>query len=210
MTLHEIEAPTAVRTVRSLVRISTDQYHRMIEQGILPESASMELIDGLIREKDRADVAGEAIVHSPAHVLAISLLAELGVRINGPKRHLKIQLPVCIAPSNEPEPDAMIVRGGPRDYADRLPGPADVFCIIEVAGSSLEIDLHDKLPVYASAGIAQYVIVNLRHGVIEIYSRPDPALGGFAAKEVKTKTDAVRLHLGDGETLDVPAADLLP
>ncbi len=210
MTTPILDTPPSPRLTRALVRITTDQYHQMIEQGIIPEDATTELLDGMIVHKDRGDLGEDPMGHSPAHVLVVSLLGALAARINGPARHLKIQLPICIAPLNEPEPDASIIRGQPRDYAGRLPLPDDVLCVFEVAQSSLERDAQEKLRSYAAAGIPQYVLINLRENQVAIHTLPDAAARMYASKTIAVKGQTVRLNLGTGEHLDVPAADMLP
>src|SRR4051812_48864453 len=99
-----LEPPPSASIVRDMVRINTDQYHKMIEDGIIAQNASTELLDGVIVRKDRSKPGEDPLSHSPEHVLVVSLLCALALRINGPERHVKIQLPICIAPRNEPEP----------------------------------------------------------------------------------------------------------
>jgi Uma2 family endonuclease len=81
---------------------------------------------------------------------------------------------------------------------------------MEVAASSLDRDSEEKYAKYASAGIPQYVIVNLRDHQVEIHSHPEPANAIYAMKPVARGTDRVRLHIGNEEFLEFPAADLLP
>jgi hypothetical protein len=38
-----------------LVPLAIEQYHRMINEGILPEDTSVELLDGMLVPKDRGD-----------------------------------------------------------------------------------------------------------------------------------------------------------
>ena len=207
MTLHTVHRPPKPSVLapqnlppspalsRSLYRITADQYHLMLEQGILPDGAPTELLHGLVVWKDRG-ISGEAPMgHSPEHVLVVSLISDLAARINGPLRHLKIQLPIRVSSGDEPEPDAAIIRGQPRDYANRIPEAADVFCIFEVAQTSLERDVQDKLPIYAAANIPQYIIVNLRSGQLEVYSDPDAATSKYRIRTLAAmRGDSVRLN----------------
>src|SRR2546426_2405830 len=142
-------AEIAART--SLVPLTVDQYHRMIEQGIVPEDSSVELLRGVLVRKDRSSPGTDPMGHSPLHKLVVAALTALAARINSDACHLQIQLPVSCPPDGEPEPDASIVRGTPRDYRDRLPGPGDVSCVVEVAHSSVQRDREVKLPIYAAA-----------------------------------------------------------
>jgi Uma2 family endonuclease len=147
--------------------------------------------------------------HSPLHVLVVSLLTALAARIDSGRWHMNIQLPVLCPPDGAPEPDGSVVRGTARDYADRLPGSADVSCVIEVAHSSLERDREDKLPIYAAAGIPQYVIINLQNRTIEVYGDPDPAGEQYRTRATLERGATLELRLPEG-TFAVGAAELLP
>lgn len=203
-------SPVAAAMARaSIVPITVEQYHRMVEEGILPEDGSVELLGGVLVRKDRSAPGEDAMGHSPLHKLVVALLSALATRINGPACHLQIQLPVSCPPDGEPEPDASVVRGAPRDYADRIPGPGDVSCVIEAAHSSLERDREDKLPIYAAAGMPQYVLINLTNLTIEVYTDPDASTGQYRTKVTLDKTDTLSLRLPNGP-LAVSAADVLP
>jgi Uma2 family endonuclease len=86
--------------------------------------------------------------------------------------HMRLQQPITLPPYNEPEPDGAIVAGRNEDYADHHPAAKEVLCVIEVAEATLEHDRTNKLRVYASAGIKQYLIVNLVDRVVEVYTQP--------------------------------------
>src|SRR3954470_15698384 len=109
-----------------LLPISVGQYHRMIEEGIVPEDSTVELLYGMLTLKDRSVVGEDPMGHSDLHRIAVGLLAQLAVRINSQLRHLQMQLPIDVPPDQEPEPDGAIVRGSPGDYGNGARGPADV------------------------------------------------------------------------------------
>ena len=58
-------------------------------------------------------------------MVVVSLLSELIARINGPKRHLRIQLPVVVSDGDAPEPDGSTGLRYHGDYTQRLPLAAD-------------------------------------------------------------------------------------
>src|SRR5215472_13831201 len=93
--------------------INVEQYHQMIRLGILPEGAPIELIDGLLVWKDRRARGGAPVSHDPRHASTISRLQRLGQRLEPFDCHLRIQLPVTLSDTSEPEPDAAIVKGPP-------------------------------------------------------------------------------------------------
>ena len=90
-----------------------------------------------------------------------------------------------------------------------MPGPGDVTCVIEAAHSSLDRDREDKLPIYAAAGMPQYVIINLANDTIEVYTDPDPAGEQYRTKTTLERGDTLALQLPEG-VLEVPVADVLP
>ena len=190
--------------------ISVEQYHRMIEQGTIPEDATVELLRGALVRKDRSVIGEDPMGQSPLHVLAVSLLTQLVARVTSDGRYMTIQLPVFCPPDSEPEPDGAILAGTPRDYLNRLPAAGDASCIIEISHSSLERDRDDKLPIYAAAGVPQYVIVNLQNGTLEVYTEPDPAGEQYRTRETIEKGGTIALSLPEGGTLDVAASELLP
>lgn len=191
-------------------RFTVEQYHRLIDAGILPEDSSYELLDGIVLRRGDWASDEDSMGHKPAHALVVTLLSMLIARVNDSRRHLRIQLPIILNDLNAPEPDGSIVRGSPRDYAQRLPRGEDVFCVIEAAETSLERDQGDKAVVYASAGIPQYLLINLQRGIIENYSQPDRSTGQYLTRAICTKGQSVLINLGDGQTLTVDVNDLLP
>jgi len=204
-----IAHPPAALTGAAL-RITAPQYHRMIEEGIIPEDATTELLNGWIVRKDRSVVGEDPMGHSPLHSMAVSLLTQILSRVNSAAWHAQIQLPIALTELSEPEPDAALVRGQPRDYRERLPTAADVLCVIEAAHSSLDRDHADKLPAYAGSSIPQYVIVNLLADCVEVYSDPDAATATYRTKVTASRGQNVRLNLGNGALLEVAAAEVLP
>ena len=100
----------------------------------------------------------------------------------------------ALPPLHEPEPDAAIVRGSIDDYLDHPPGPDDVLCVIEVADSSLSIDLGSKLAAYAEAGIPQYLVVDLAHNLVLTHEQP----AGHSYSRVVTSTRGESVHVSAG------------
>jgi len=195
------------REEREIVPLTVGQYHGMIEAGILAEGEPIELLDGLLVRMSR----GKGMTTTPLHSLGVSKLNLLLVAALGVFRcHVRIQSPVTLPPRDEPEPDLAIVRGLPADFALLHPGPADVTCVIEVAGSSLERDRTVKQRIYAAAGIPQYVIVNLVDSRLEVFERPDTAKGRYRRRTELAGDAEISLLLPENRRLVVAASDCLP
>jgi Uma2 family endonuclease len=177
---------------------SVASYQRMIQAGILTPEDKVELLENSIVLK---------MPETPLHGGTIDIVkAALSNRVPAGWL-LRIQQTVVFSDS-QPEPDFAVVRGGPRTYLARHPGPAELGVILEIADSSL---LRDQR-IYARSGIVTYWIVNLVDRRIEVYSQPSgpvavPAYGSFQTFQ---PGDDVPLVL-DGQTVAaVPANDLLP
>ena len=100
----------------------------------------------------------------------------------------------------------VVLRGEPRDYAARHPGPSDVVLVVEVADDSLKRD-RKKQRIYARAGIGVYWIVNLRARIVEVYTLPGP--GGYAGRHDVAADGEIDLRIR-ADVSRVAVAALLP
>ena len=146
-------------------RLSTDEYHRLIEAGGLDEDARIELIDGLL-----ADMSPKTREHENA----IAWLARRLMLAIDPERYeLRVASPLTLEGS-EPEPDlAVIPQDAPRPYH-----PATAALVVEVSVSSLQRDLARKPSLYAAAGVEEYWVIDLegRRALVHRHLRG----GGYA------------------------------
>ncbi len=115
-------------------RFSVDEYHHMIETGILTENDRVELLDGWILEMSPI---------GPPHEVCVSLLMESMQKVLPTGWMIRVQSPITL-PNSEPQPDASIVRGRPRDFLTHHPLPAEVGIVIEISESSLSYDRRQK------------------------------------------------------------------
>ncbi len=147
-------------------RWTREEYHRLGELGILPEDEPVELLDG------------QLIVAEPKgtpHTTAVSLAVDALRRAFGAGWLVRQEGPIALDDGSEPEPDVVVVPGGPRDYL--VDHPARPALVVEVADTSLLLDRHHRGNAYARAGLPDYWIVNLVDRRLEVYRRSgtDPA-----------------------------------
>jgi hypothetical protein len=192
------------------VRFTVTDSLSMIEQGILPEDASVELLDGSLVYRDRFDLEGGEVVAGIQHDYVVTALSQLSRIIDSPTRHVRTQTTLVCAENHAPIPDFLILRGTLADYRNRLPTAADALCVAEVADSSYERDTGEKLAGYARAGVKQYVILNLRNRTAEVGTNPDTTSGTFPLSTVVTPDQMLELHTGDGESVSVLLNTLFP
>lgn len=109
-------------------KFTVEQYHKMVESGILTEDDRVELI------------RGEIIEMSPIgtkHAACVNRLVNLLVQLLGKGVILAAQNPVALNNNSEPQPDVALLK--PRDdfSATAHPQPQDIFLLIEVADSTV-------------------------------------------------------------------------
>lgn len=192
-----------------IVPLTVEQYHRMIEEGILSEDPSVELLNGLLVRKDRSSRKSRREKVSPEHCLLVCKLNRLAKEIDSSRQHLQCQGPLTIPPISEPEPDGAVVRGRAEDYAKAVPTASDALAVFEVADSSLEHDRTTKLRVYAGAGIPQYIIINIPDEQVELHTHPISAQQRYASVALLKTEQKLRLNLG-GRKFEIPVRKLLP
>jgi hypothetical protein len=195
-------------TQARIVPLTAEQYHGMIEHGLLPEGEPIELLDGFLVRKDRSKAGEDAMTVGHGHAAAVDAITELAGDVKALGGCLRIQQPVTLPPDDEPEPDASFVTGPSSRYRGRLPGPQDISCVVEVADSSLNKDRTTKQRIYADHGIGQYLIVNLIDQVIEEYR--SPSAGRYQIMRSYGRGDTISIDVAEGRQLSIPVASLLP
>jgi Uma2 family endonuclease len=183
-------------------KFTVAEYHRMIETGILTAKDDVELLEGWVVAR---------MPRKPPHDVGVEL-ARGAVGSKLPASWSIRGQSAITTDDSEPEPDIAVVRGEPRAYRVRHPGPADIGVLIEIADTTLAYDRREKGRIYAHAGLPYYWIVNLVDACVEVYTDPDSIV---AVPSYRTRTDHgsgqhIPLVL-DGQTVAMIAvADLLP
>jgi Uma2 family endonuclease len=199
--LDSARAPLPLTIQRPLYRLSLEQYHRMIDAGVLKEGAKVELIEGLLVQK---------MTRNPPHDSSLSRAARLLARLLPDEWVLRVQSAVTLRRS-EPEPDIGISRGPEGRYARRHPGPRDIVLLIEVADSSLHEDRTTKATIYADARIPQYWIINTVNNLLEVYTDPKGGQApAYRRRQDYGPDDEVLLTLKGQEIACLRVRDLLP
>ena len=181
------------------IRWTREQYYRMAELGFF-RGKRVELIKGEIIEMSPMKSA-----HATAVSLAMAVLAESF----GKDFVVRPQLPMSFSKTDEPEPDAAVVKGTIRDFTDSHPKTAAL--VVEVSETTLHYDRTKKASLYAENKIADYWILNLKNRCLEIYREPkkDKKLG-FVYTEIKIITEDETVAPLAAPKAKIKVADLLP
>lgn len=141
---------------------SLEDYHRMIEAGILNER-HVELLKGEIVEMAPEGEPHAYSSHEAGEYLAVLLEGRASVRQ---------AKPITLPNNSEPEPDLAIVQRLGREYRSHHPYPENIFWVIEYSQSSLAKDLETKSRVYAEVEIAEYWVVDLQQLQLVVFRSP--------------------------------------
>ena len=157
-------------------RWTVDDYHRMVEAGILTTGDRVELLEGQIIEMSP---------QLPPHASTTQRVARYLDRLLEEIAYVRMQLPITLKPHSKPEPGVAVVRIDPHEYSDRHPAPDEIFLIIEVADTTLLSDRQQKALTYARAGIADYWILDVN--AHQIYMFRGPGATGYQQESIFTK-----------------------
>jgi hypothetical protein len=185
----------------SIHRFTVDEYHRMIEVGLLLEGARIELLDGWIVDK---------MTTNPPHVFSLGRLYRWFNKVCPEDLIIRTQSPITLARS-EPEPDLSLAVGPDSRYLKRHPGPRDLHLVIEIADSSLLDDRRIKGRLYAESRLPQYWIINLVDFRVEVYTQPRAGKKPSYRQCQEYGRDAsVPLIIDEKEIAQIPVRELLP
>ena len=169
-------------------RFRLDEYHRLIDVGVLGEDERVELLEGVIVEMTP---------QGRPHALVISRLNRFLTGALGNEYSVRPQLPLSLGDDSEPEPDLAVV---PRQEEETAPvHPRSALLVVEVADESLRRDRLLKGRIYARAQVPEYWVVDVAGRAVEVYSEPDADVGRYG----------VMRTLGVGETLSTPVLPAL-
>lgn len=141
---------------------TVEEYHRMIDAGILTASDRVELLDGRIIQMSP---------QKPPHAGTTQRACDyFKTQVMG-KAHVRMQLPITLSTS-EPEPDIAVVSIDPAAYGDHHPTSSEILLLIEVSYSTFDIDFNEKSLIYARANIADYWILDVMERQVYILRQP--------------------------------------
>ena len=178
--------------------LTVQQYHAMIDKGILTPEDPVELLEGVIVQK---------VPKNPPHSAATRATRRALERVITPGWFVDSQEPITLD-NSEPEPDVTIIRGDSGDYANRHPGPGDIALVVEISDATLDRDRLVKNRIYASAQIPSYWIVDLTKRHVLTYSDPDGEDYAHSAEHLPQESVALMI---DGRHAGlISVRDLLP
>ncbi len=159
---------------KTLARWTVEDYHRMVEAGIL-NGRQVELLNGEIVE-----MTPEGIPHAYYSDETADYLQKL----LGDQAKIREAKPITLSDTSEPEPDITIAQPLGAVYLEHHPYPENIRWLIGFSQSNLTKDLEDKTKIYAAAGIQEYWVVNLRDKQLVVFR--SPVNGEYQSREILT------------------------
>jgi Uma2 family endonuclease len=159
----------------TIAKWTLDEYHRMIEIGLLDER-HVELLNGEIVEMSPEGEPHAYFSHEAAKYLG---------RLLGDRADVRQGKPITIPTSaSEPEPDLAIVQVLGREYLQHHPYPENIFWLVESSNASLSKDTNAKRKAYAAAGICEYWVMDLKYHQLRVFRKP--ANGDYQSEQILT------------------------
>jgi Uma2 family endonuclease len=107
------------------------------------------------------------------HAMGIKLTQDALDAAFGSGYWVRVQMSLDLTPHSVPDPDLAVIAGAPRTH-DPAHNPASALLIVEVSDTTLRFDRGRKGSLYARCNIADYWILNLVDGRLEVYRNPVP------------------------------------
>ncbi len=152
---------------------TVDQFHALGDLGCF-EGRRAWLINGVIIEEGPMN---------PPHAIAAAKTEDLIRDLFRVGHHVRVAKPIVLGQTTDPEPDVAVVVGKPGDYTSH---PTTAVLVIEIADASLNHDLTTKAELYATAGIADYWVLDVDGRQLHVFRDPVPLPTGLGATAYRT------------------------
>jgi Uma2 family endonuclease len=133
--------------------------------GVLDQE-HLELVDG--------DLINKMGKKRP-HVNSLSLIYPCLIEVFG-KQFINLNAPIDVAPednpTNEPEPDVIVLKRDLSNFRKANPRPEDLHLVVEVADTTLDFDLTTKAAMYARTGITEYWVLDVSGRRLIVHRNP--------------------------------------
>jgi len=184
--------PVHVDETLPLHPLSVENVMAMVSAGIFDEDDHVELLDGVLVEMSPQG-SPHAYAVRRLNAFAGPIAAAAGLE-------LSIQAPLDVgSPISLPEPDVAIVPATERDRH-----PSNALLAVEMGATSLRIDLVRKARIYATGGVPEYWVLDVKRRVL--IAHRDPVDGCYTDVRTLDEHDTITAV---GLPLTVPVSALL-
>lgn len=199
---------------------------RMVALGILPANHSRRGVrftrdqfrdlrwHGFFTDRRVCLLHGEVIemsVNEP-HSAGVMTVADVLRAVFGAGYCVREEKALDVNTENDPEPDVVVVPGNTRTYrhAPTAPDASVALIVVEEADSTLFQDTTTKAELYATAGVADYWVLDVENDRLLVFRDPQPVAGVVAYRTRLTLTAGDTVTLLAVPNVPIPVADLIP
>jgi len=192
----------ATDAARRPYRFTVEQLMRMIETGVIPDDEDVELIRGRLYRRTKYE----------PHNWTVLVLAEALRRMIPEGFYVREEKSLSHDPRSLPEPDVAVVRGRLREFRPQPPSTSEAMLLVEVCHHTKRADYHDRLSIYASAGVPSYWVVDVDGRKVAVHTEPTSQgpVGAFARLESFDEDASIPVVLDGREVGRIPVKDFLP
>ena len=147
-----------------------DQCEQLERAGLLDQQR-LELVDGELINK-----MGKNRPHVNAMAMMVKWLSQF-FDLELVNQEASIDVAPEDNPTNEPQPDLVVLKKPTYLISTANPRPEDVHLVIEVSDTSLYFDLTKKAALYARAGILEYWVLDV--SAHKLFVHRDPQAGKY-------------------------------
>jgi Uma2 family endonuclease len=155
----------------------------MEASGVWDEQQRLELVEGELINK-----MGKNRPHTNVLIVVHAWL----LRVFG-EQYVNPETPIDVAPednpTNEPQPDLIVLAKPSREYKSANPQPADLRLVVEISDSTLGFDRTVKARLYARAGIIEYWVADVAARSLVVHR--DPLNGSYQSVTVYNDRESV-------------------
>lgn len=162
---------------------TVEDYHKMIASGVFTKYDRVELIRGEIVQMSPI---------GPVHAGRVDRINELFMFRLAGRVTVRVQNPVELDDTSEPQPDIALLRRRADFYESGHPHPSDVFLLVEVADSTVRKDREVKMQLYAEDNISEVWLVDINEQCLEVYR--EPSVNGYQSVQKLESGDTVSIQ----------------
>lgn len=162
---------------------TVDEFHRMWDAGILPETGRFELIRGEVIEMP---------LPGPPHAGRVKRLNRVFTSKFADSAIIGVQDPFLIDVYSEALPDLAVLKPSDDFYQTKHPGPDDVLLLVEISHTSVSYDANVKAPMYAESGVPEYWQLDVAKDILIV--RTDPRNGEFHNVRIYRRGEMIALQ----------------
>jgi Uma2 family endonuclease len=182
--------------------VSSRQFAAMIDAGIFPDGAHVELLGGVLVDK---------MTKNERHCFCLEKLSDLLRKAVPPDWVVREEKPISLDRLSRPEPDLSVAKGDRSAYYQSFPTPRDLALVVEIADTTYAKDRGVKWRSYAAARIGVYLLVNVALRRVEMFSEPagDGNTAEYRSQQIFEAPDDFPIIVEGREIMRISVGEIL-